>query len=569
MGRRREAAPVRSPSSWTQGCMLRKKLSEAARSVSDSWAAAGVLRRRGMIDPVRRPAEIVRTMRDAAAYGPFVTVLRQARRRAGGSVAIVDAHGELTFDELDEQSNALAHGLTALGIGPGAVVAALCRDHRGMVLTLLAGGKLGARVVLMNTGFAGPQLAAVAEREQVGALLLDEEFLVTAAAVPDSVPRVLTWVPDPSVDPAPVPTVDKLIAAHPAGELPTPDRPGGVVILTSGTTGMPKGAPRDKVSPLLSAQFLDRIPFPEADTVIMAAPIFHGTGLSQFSLGWALGNAIVFQQGRFDARRVLADIARYRAKTLVLVPTMLQRIVDLGDDVLAEYDTSSLEVIFAAGSSLSPDLGRRAAEAFGDVLYNLYASTEVAVAAVATPEDLRAAPGTVGRPPVGCRVALYDERRRRITEPDRVGTIFVSSGLSFAGYTDGGHKEIVDGLLCSGDVGHFDSDGRLFIDGRDDDMIVSGGENVYPLEVENLLVERPDVLEAAVIGVDDRDFGKRLRAFVVPAEGITLEEQEVRDYVKAHLARHKVPRDVIFLTELPRNATGKLMRRNLYEAEVG
>lgn len=202
------------------------------------------------------------------------------------------------------------------------------------------------------------------------------------------------------------------------------------------------------------------------------------------------------------------------------------------------------------------------------MLYNLYASTEVAVAAVATPHDMRVAPGTVGKPPVGCRVALYDAQRNKITTPDEVGTIFVSSGLSFSGYTDGRNKEIVDGLPSSGDGGHFDADGRLFIDGRDDDMIISGGENVYPLQVENLLVDRPDILEAAVVGVEDADFGKRLRAFVVPAEDAERDPQEIKDYVRANLARHKVPREVAFVDELPRNATGKLMRRKLQEADI-
>jgi fatty-acyl-CoA synthase len=187
---------------------------------------------------------------------------------------------------------------------------------------------------------------------------------------------------------------------------------------------------------------------------------------------------------------------------------------------------------------------------------------------VATPHDMRVAPGTVGKPPVGCRVALYDAQRNKITTPGEVGTIFVSSGLSFSGYTDGRNKEVVDGLLSSGDVGHFDAEGRLFIDGRDDDMIISGGENVYPLEVENLLVDRPDILEAAVVGVEDADFGKRLRAFVVPAEDAERDPQEIKDYVRANLARHKVPREVVFVDELPRNATGKLMRRKLEEADI-
>jgi fatty-acyl-CoA synthase len=242
---------------------------------------------------------------------------------------------------------------------------------------------------------------------------------------------------------------------------------------------------------------------------------------------------------------------------------MLQRILDLPPDVLAKYDTSSLRIIFVAGSALSPDLGNRATAVFGEVVHNLYGSTELAVATVATPADWRKAPGTVGRAPVGCKVALYGQNGERITKPRVTGRVFVGSGLSFAGYTDGRHKEIVDGLLSSGDVGHFDEDGLLFIDGRDDEMIVSGGENVFPIEVENLLVQREDVLEAAVIGVPDDEFGQRLKAFVVRADGSDLDADGVREHVRSNLARYKVPREVEFVAELPRNATGKVLRSNL------
>jgi len=538
------------------------------RTATDAVAALAVLGKRGMINPLR-PAETLRTMRDAEIYGPFTTVMRHGVRSYGRAPALVDELGTLSFDELDQQSDALARGLAAAGLGADTVLASMCRDHRGMILTMLAAGKLGARLVLMNTGFAKPQLADVSVREKVEAILYDNEFAEVVEAVPATTKRFLTWVDGPATDDT-TPTIDALIAAYPEGPpLVTPTEPGGIVILTSGTTGTPKGAPREKVSPLTSAQFLDRIPLPREDTIIMAAPVFHGTGLSQLGLGWGLGNKVVLRRRRFDPEATVAAIAEHRAATLVLVPTMLQRIVDLGPDVLSRYDTSSLRVIFAAGSSLSPDLSARTEAAFGEVLYNLYASTEVAVAAVATPRDMREAPGTVGRPPVGCRVAIYDEQRRKVTTPGVVGTIFVSSGLSFSGYTDGRTKETVDGLLSSGDVGHFDAEGRLFIDGRDDDMIVSGGENVFPLEVENLLVERSDVLEAAVVGVPDHDFGKRLRAFVVTTEDATRDPQEIKEYVKANLARHKVPRDIVFLDELPRNATGKLLRRALEEHETG
>jgi fatty-acyl-CoA synthase len=242
---------------------------------------------------------------------------------------------------------------------------------------------------------------------------------------------------------------------------------------------------------------------------------------------------------------------------------MLARILDLGGETLARYDTGSLRVIITAGSLLAPDIGNRAMDVFGPVVYNLYGSTEVAVATVATPEELLAAPGTVGRPPRGCVVRLYDEQNQRITQAETKGRIFVGSELAFGGYTGGGHKEIIDGLLSSGDVGHFDANGLLFVDGRDDDMIVSGGENVFPAEIENLLLERSDVADVVVIGVADPDFGQRLRAFVVAARGATVDEAELKSHVRANLARYKVPREVIFLDELPRNPTGKVLRREL------
>ncbi len=271
---------------------------------------------------------------------------------------------------------------------------------------------------------------------------------------------------------------------------------------------------------------------------------------------------------RFSPVDTLGLVEQHGANVLVVVPTMLQRILDLGPEKIAEYDTSSLKIVFSAGSSLSPDVCRRTTEAFGHVLYNLYGSTECAVATVATPDDIRQAPGTAGRPPVTCRVVLFDDDGHRITEPHVSGRIFVSSGLSFAGYTDGRDKERIDGLLSIGDIGHWDENGLLFVDGRDDDMIVSGGENVYPLEVENLLAERKDVLDAAVVGVPDSQFGQRLRAFVVPSPDSSRDAEDIKAFVKANLARYKVPREVVFLDELPRNATGKLLRRVLVEMDV-
>jgi fatty-acyl-CoA synthase len=297
----------------------------------------------------------------------------------------------------------------------------------------------------------------------------------------------------------------------------------------------------------------------------MGAPLFHGTGLSQFLLSFALGSTVVLRR-RFDPEATVRAIQENRASALVLVPTMLRRILDLGSEILGKYDTSSLRIVFCAGSALPPELGNRATAAFGDVVHNLYGSTEVAVATVATPQDWRRAPGTVGRAPVGCRVALYDDADNKITAPHVVGRVFVGSILSFEGYTDGRHKEIIDGLLSSGDLGHFDDDGLLFIDGRDDDMIVSGGENVFPGEVENLLLEHDSVAEVAVVGVADDEYGQRLAAYVVTRAGDTVDGEALKSYVKGNLARFKVPRDIHFVDELPRNATGKLLRNKLVQS---
>ncbi|OLT43609.1 acyl-CoA synthetase [Saccharomonospora sp. CUA-673] len=540
---------MKSPSAVSE---LTTRMVEKVRSVGVMWRA-------GLV-PFPRLDEAIRSLVLTSRYGPIAGAVRIAARRNPGDIGLVDERGPLTFAELDRRSNALARAWSERGVGPGESIAALCRDHRGLVLTMLAANKLGAALLLMNTGFARPQLTDVARREKVRVLVYDQEFTDLLGGI-DEVDRYLAWVDDEATAGG-VSTLDALIDAADDSAPEAPPKPGGLVLLTSGTTGTPKGAPRPKISGLDSAQFLDRIPLRVGEATYMGAPLFHGTGISQFILSLALGNTVVVRR-KFDPEEALRGVAQHGCTALVLVPTMLQRIIDLGPDVIGKYDTSSLRIVFLAGSALPPDIGNRATELFGPVIHNLYGSTEVAVATVATPEDWAAAPGTVGRPPVGCRVALYDEAGERITAPNVTGRVFVGSGLAFEGYTDGRTKEIIDGLLASGDVGHLDENGRLFIDGRDDEMIVSGGENVYPIEVENLLVEHPEILEAGVVGVPDEEFGQRLKAFVVRSTGSMLDVEGVRSFVRDNLARYKVPRDVEFLDALPRNATGKLLRNQL------
>ncbi|WP_085141338.1 AMP-binding protein [Mycolicibacterium conceptionense] len=508
----------------------------------------------GAADGIRQ-AKLVRQ------FGGFAAVIESAAGRDPNAIAVTDEWGDVTFAQLNDRVNALARAWNSRGIGAGSVIAALCRDHRGLVTILAAAGKVGAQLLLMNTGFAKPQLADVATREKVNVLVYDEEFTDLVSAIDPGVRRFLAWTDECSSGDIEG-SLEGLIAHTSPAPVAAPAKPGGMTLLTSGTTGTPKGAPRGKTSPLFSAQLLDRVPRRRGQTCMLAAPMFHGTGLGQAVLSLALGNRLVLRR-KFNPEETLRAVQNHGCDVLVVVPTMLQRILALPKDVRDCYDTSSLKIIFVSGSAMPPDLVERTLDEFGPVLYNLYGSTELAVMTVAMPEDLLHDPRTAGRPPVGCAVRLYDEAGRQITEPGVIGRVFAGSDVSFAGYTDGRTKESIDGLQSSGDVGHFDATGRLYIDGRDDDMVICGGENVYPLEVENLITSHPEVDEVAVIGVSDDDFGQRLNAYVVLVDGANLAADDIKDYVRANLARYKIPRDVEFLTKLPRNATGKVLRGEL------
>ena len=460
---------------------IRQKLSRVAETAK----AAKRLRDGGIVD-LGNLGVTLQTVKDARVYTPQATMTIQGGRKYPSLPAVVDERGSLTYKQIDDMSTAFARGLARLGVDEGSVVGLLCRDHRGLIIAMAACGKIGARLVLMNTGFAKPQFAQVCEREDVKVVLHDSEFLGLLDALPADLPRVLTWVDEGTYLPDGVPTIDDIIATNSTERLPPPTKPGGFVVLTSGTTGLPKGAPRAKASPFATVQLTDRVPYPRKGTMVIVSPIFHSTGLATFLVGAALGNKIVTTR-RFDPEATLKLVADHKADMLIAVPTMLHRITELAPAVIAKYNTSTLKSIAISGSALTPELSNRVQDIFGDVLYNMYGSTECGIAAMATPAELRMAPGTAGRSPVTCEVVLFDDNDRRVYGTNKQGRIFIRSGSPFEGYTDGRHKQVIDGYMSSGDTGHFDENGLLFVDGRDDDMIVSGGENVFPQEIENLL----------------------------------------------------------------------------------
>jgi acyl-CoA synthetase (AMP-forming)/AMP-acid ligase II len=474
--------------------------------------------------------------------------------------AVIDELGTLTFAELEADTNAIVRGLAGFGVREGDVVAIMCRNHRWFVEATVACSKLGAHAVYLNTSFAGPQVTDVVEREAPGALIYDQEFEPVIGEAANGRLSVLAWRDRPSGGDHP--TLQEFAVTRARAPVMPPSEPGRTVILTSGTTGAPKGANRANPSSLSpAAALLSAIPLHAREKTVIAAPLFHSWGFAHMALGTALASTVVLRR-RFDPLDTLQTIAEQRATALIVVPVMLQRMLDLGPEVVRSIDTSSLTVIAASGSALPGPLAQRVMDLLGDKLYNLYGSTEVAWASIASPEDLRAAPGTAGRPPRGTIVKILDHDAEPVPTGES-GTIFVGSDMLFEGYTGGGDKARVGELMSTGDVGHLDSEGRLFVDGRDDEMIVSGGENVFPGEVEDLLTGMPGVAEASVIGVDDDEFGQRLHAYVVLDAGSTLTEDDLKAHVRAHLARFKVPREITMLSELPRNATGKVLKREL------
>ena len=420
--------------------------------------------------------------------------------RHGDHTALIDERGELSYKDLDARVNALANAWRERGLEPGEGVAILVRNHRGFFESVFAAAKCGARIILLNTAFAGPQSVrwlsgraptySSTTTSTRRCWRASTSLRVGASArgrMTSRPPRTRSKrsSPEPSTDAPPKPNVSPR-----------------VTILTSGTTGTPKGAPRSEPRSLsLLGGLLSKVPFRARETTELCVPMFHALGFMQAMVGIALGSTLVVRR-RFDPEETLESLEQHKASALVVVPVMLRRLVDVGEEQITERDLSRLRIIFVSGSALGADLAERATKVFGPVIYNLYGSTEVAYATIATPEDIEADSASVGRVVRGSVVKIFDHEGNELPRGES-GRIFVGNLSQFEGYTGGGSKDSIHGLMSSGDVGHFDENGRLFIDGRDDEMIVSGGENVFPAEVEELLAGHDRIEEAAAIGVDD------------------------------------------------------------------
>jgi fatty-acyl-CoA synthase len=520
--------------------------------------------RAGVLAPLR-PDKYLRIAAAMARENMSITSgFAGAAQRSPDRPGLIDELGTLTWREIDQRSDALAAALQALPGGQPTVVGIMARNHRGFVEALIAANRIGADVLLLNTSFAGPALAEVVERESADqrlAVIYDEEFTPTverALADKPGAARIVAWTDSAA---GPGLTVEGLIDAWGGNQPKRGSAKSKVILLTSGTTGSPKGAKHSGGGPATLKAILDRTPWHAGEVTVIVAPMFHAWGFSQLAFAASMSCTIVTRR-KFDPEATLALVDEHQATGLCVVPVMFDRIMDLPDDVRARYSGRSLRFAAASGSRMRPDVVTRFMDQFGDVIYNNYNATEAGMIATATPADLRAAPDTAGRPAEGTDIRILDAERRELPTGE-VGTIYVRNSTQFDGYTSGATKDFHGDYMSSGDVGYLDDAGRLFVVGRDDEMIVSGGENVYPIEVEKTLAAHPEVAEAAVMGVDDEDYGQRLAAFVVLGPGAAATPDTLKAHVRENLANYKVPRQVVVLDELPRGNTGKIVRREL------
>ncbi|MDF2582395.1 MAG: acyl-CoA synthetase [Mycobacterium sp.] len=516
------------------------------------------------------PQAMAAMLADIRRWGEFGMIPALNARRHPDRVAIIDDDGEMTFGELDRAAHAVANGLRAKGVKGGDGVALLIRNHRWFLVGVYGAARVGARIILLNSEFSGPQIKEVSEREGAQVIIYDDEYTAAVSQAEPALGKFRALATNPDKDEPSGSTDDTLadlIARSSKQPAPKVTKHSSVIILTSGTTGTPKGANRSTPPSLAPiGGVLSHVPFKGGEITSLPAPMFHALGFLHATIAMMLGSTLVLRR-RFKPATVFADIEKHKVTAIVVVPVMLSRMLDELDKMAPKPDLSSLRIVFVSGSQLGAELAGRALRELGPIIYNLYGSTEIAFATIARPKDLSINPATVGPPVKGITVKILDDNGGEVPQGD-VGRIFVRNTFPFQGYTGGGGKQIIDGMLSSGDVGYFDEHGLLYVSGRDDEMIVCGGENVFPAEVEDLISGHPEVIEATALGVEDKEWGHRLRAFVVKADGASVDEDAIKAYVKENLARYKVPREVIFLDELPRNPTGKILKRELREISV-
>ncbi len=487
--------------------------------------------------------------------------------------AILWRDRRLTFAQLDERMTRAGAGLQRRGFKRNTSVIIMMRNRPEFLEVQAGAGRLGAAAVSVSWRSTAAELVYLAKHCGAKAIVFEADLwpVVEQAkkGLPELAARDFVVVGGNEGD---APGCDRYEVDFlaPKGAAPTVEtgveEDAAVVIYTSGTTGKPKGAVRKFPKDAMHAtmQFIGETPMRADDVHLVTCPLYHSTAFGFLAFNALLGGTAVLMD-EFKPEVFLQLIERHGVTTSAVIPTILHRVMALGPEVLAKYDVRSVRGFFTVGAPLPGPLGTEVMDHFGDVLFNCYGATETGLVTMAKPDDLRASPGCIGKALPGNEVRLLDDDGRDVPA-GAVGELFARNKMLVAGYhndPDSTRSSMRDGFFSVGDLARRDRDGRFFIEGRKRDMIISGGVNVYPAEVEAALEANPGVAEVAVVGVEDAEWGERVRAFVVRRPGSALDEGALKTWCRERLAGPKVPRDFVFMDALPRNPTGKVLKREL------
>ncbi len=494
-----------------------------------------------------------------------------AAARHPSKPAVVMGQRFLSYAELDEMINRFANILLARGIRPRDRVTLMMRNSPEYVALFFALFRIGAAAVHASFHLKPRELSYLLRHSESRAVLFGasqaevvRETMAKGAGIPPA--RCLCVEPVEGFEdletlardtPAAMPKVPRQTMAH-------------NFVYTSGTTGNPKGAVRDVNKDSMANFFniLEVTPFHHDDRHLIVCPIYHSGAQAFMMLNTAIG-ATLYLLAEFEAETVLRTLCEARIDSVFLVPTMIARILDLPEETLRRYRPRHLKALFSGAAPFPVSLRDRALAYFGDVLYDFYGSTEAGWVTVANSEEMRRKRGTVGRPIAETEVVILDEAKNPLP-PGEIGELFVRNTMSMEGYfKDPGAIDRYEGFLSVGDLAWIDEEGYIFLAGRKTNMVISGGVNVYPAEIENVLERHPDIKDVAVIGVPDEEWGEVLVAFYVPTHPETPPTDEaLKAFCKEHLANFKVPKRFHPLDEIPRNPTGKVLKRLLREMET-
>ena len=501
-------------------------------------------------------------------------VLTDLAAQLGAKIALIDDRPggrvvKWTFAELEQTANQLARLLVDLGVKPKDRVVSCGQNACWLVAMSNAVRKIGAVGVPLNYRLTPEEATYVVDNSDAVLVFADAEFAEFFAKIKSDTPKVRETLIYDGVPAAGQMRVEPLLAklAETPFELDGPPLEPMTMIYTSGTTGKPKGAVRSTLgNPAQSALLWAEIGYVRDDVYITTGPLYHSGPGGFLATAHRLGNTAVLQH-KFDEEDWLRLVQTYRVTTTFAAPTPIRRICQISDDIFKKYDVSSVARMVANAAPWSFALKQLYLSKFpANSLFEVYGSAELGVNTVLRPEHQLAKPGSCGRPAPGVEITLFDESGAAVTTPNVEGELYVRSANMFSTYHKAHDKFMADrkqDLQTVGDIAYFDEEGFYYICDRKKDMIISGGVNIYPAEIEAALESHADINDVAVFGIPDEEWGEAVHAIVVIRPGAILAQDQIATFAREHLAGYKVPRSFSFMTEIPRTGSGKILKREL------